>query len=1297
MTVIFALWSMTRMRRSCCEYRLDGLLLDDVSSATSYFSGYEHVDLANQNDLLQKRTVESPRPQNYYHLEYYLLPDVDVMKTDVVTYGVACKIFMERHDAKVIKTWQEGDITWFAWAHSHTVTVNKELLLKLFNHTLVLRVWNTKDKCSSRARFDRPKAFRLPQPKPGEKPEDVGGVKAMVLKQLKHYTSQQPRKGNPIKGLPSQVSGLNLALSRLHHRPEDRPDKETLSANTKILMAVPAKDGQTGKAFDHLSQLAGADLPTPKATPDKRRKKSKTSNLDGDTTKNAKNHGKDDPEFKKLAEQANIMAENIKKNGICSIPLRLALLFGECKYITSRLDAPVAGIEDIFLGVSVNTPLLSDIQKEKLNPMMIRIDNATYLPDTPLSYTNLKEKCLPVYCKYKFFNQPEYVTAGKEHDKNIYWEETNVVLLGDVNTALLLEYLNGPGLEIEVHDRDRKPEAVSIQPKLFGDDLEDQKIANVGTVESRRTLYNPFQGRDKPWDPYGVARVNLSELLLGHKFLKLKVPISNCPIPDILGNAGERAGKLIGIAGAVDGPVETPMPTGHYVDHMSILNVKIELAHPIITTHSVLAKEYIPTSTKCPFNRIIFMLDYNNLDMLHNIQALVMGFNASALSLNSLPQHVIDAALSTYKLSVIQQNSFDLDIVTGFHVLDGERHIFILEGRRDGAILTLWEALPQPEDSDVTVLYNSNLSFSKRLYGPLDVDLFKVRLHEPLGLIVQQPLLYIRDMVYRPCYDALIKLHQITKLKKMTHVVRNDLFPTAEMIVTMSREFGVPFTQKDFEELQLTSEDNEHEEEVAEPSLHLPVPAKTREPMDNFNTDYMEKITSSKTAKNFILANITDVENKSTISHAQKEKNKKKYISVDTYPAYNYSSQYLNSSKLAKENLRQYLNEEFPNDRFAYNTEFLSGMLTPVNLEQEKKEKEETNQSLWRTENGWVYPGMKSLQESHAHPKMPHPSRLEDLMENWKENTLHANLFESPVDRGHYPWPRRQEDLELYRKPPTYFNDQDVLSMYIPWQQEVHDKKERKEKQLLDWKSRVVVDDTQNHFHRLLPQTEMTMKGFYSSNQTDRLQGLLKDPVRRKHLMFPARVDNIPALNVVNDPLLDTHARQQGHPLFPAVDENYERFVGYKPGDKINQLSYPSNYIPRHDYEHEKFKELKGYDFNVYHKPRSKFCTRPIYSLLPEERDNHLFRTVFLSPWGQPLPPVSQRYDTDESPQLQPSGTGVSDPQSHTAADIGSNGLERDYLVPVIPVAILEHWYIITIKLSNSKDICIYLFTVNVY
>lgn len=61
-------------------------------------------------------------------------------------------------------------------------------------------------------------------------------------------------------------------------------------------------------------------------------------------------------------------------------------------------------------------------------------------------------------------------------------------------------------------------------------------------------------GRNKPWDPYGVAKIDLSELLLGHQFLHLNVPIHNCPIPDVFPSEEREDGRSVGVMGAVDGP-----------------------------------------------------------------------------------------------------------------------------------------------------------------------------------------------------------------------------------------------------------------------------------------------------------------------------------------------------------------------------------------------------------------------------------------------------------------------------------------------------------------------------------------------------------------------------------------------------------------------------------------------------------------------------------------------------------------------------------------------------------------------
>uniref|UniRef100_H2YY97 Uncharacterized protein n=1 Tax=Ciona savignyi TaxID=51511 RepID=H2YY97_CIOSA len=205
----------------------------------------------------------------------------------------------------------------------------------------------------------------------------------------------------------------------------------------------------------------------------------------------------------------------------------------------------------------------------------------------------------------------------------------------------------------------------------------------------------------------------------------------------------------------------------------------------------------------CPFSRVVYYFSYSNKALLKQIEEYVSTANAKALKLDHFEKDVLDAALSTYKLSIEQKKSRTLDVITGFHVIDGNLHWLVLEGIKNGAMVGLHQHAQrnQPKDNKVLVhLFDSSMTFSKRLYAGLDVDLCRVRLHQPITEILKQPLLYVRDMVPKKCLDCITKMHQITSLKKLRDVVHSNSFPTSEMVISMSREFGVPLTYDDFEE-----------------------------------------------------------------------------------------------------------------------------------------------------------------------------------------------------------------------------------------------------------------------------------------------------------------------------------------------------------------------------------------------------------------------------------------------------------------------------------------------------------------
>ena len=98
--------------------------------------------------------------------------------------------------------------------------------------------------------------------------------------------------------------------------------------------------------------------------------------------------------------------------------------------------------------------------------------------------------------------------------------------------------------------------------------------------------------------------------------------------------------------------------------------------------------------------------------------------------------------------------------------------------------------------------------------------------------------------------------------------------------------------------------------------------------------------------------------------------------------------------------------------------------------------------------------------------------------------------------------------------------------------------------------------------------------------QIDRLTSVLKDAPNKLSLKFND-VRDIPPLNVVHYPAVDTLGRAQGLSLRPAIPgEGEEKVTGYKPGPyDLSSWCMEDNHVPAYVYDHRQYASTHGQDF----------------------------------------------------------------------------------------------------------------------
>nr|XP_020139128.1 uncharacterized protein FLJ43738-like [Microcebus murinus] len=469
------------------------------------------------------------------------------------------------------------------------------------------------------------------------------------------------------------------------------------------------------------------------------------------------------------------------KPSIFSTQLSLMPLLAGEQAVVSRSSEKSANILECMLTLKTEVPIMTEEQKQDLNPLTIKIKCASCLPSQPVPIQELKRLCVPVYCKYQFHATPVHRTEGQPHASHVHFQDINVIFLGAVSPRDLREYLEGPPLLVEVHDRDRRSEECSRKPALFGDDPLDPYLNSQRLASTRETEANPFQSQDAMWDPYGVARVSLADLLLGHRYLNLAVPIHTCEAgpPPGTGGGGE-AGR--GRRLPPDGAHHGPMPPGHYIEAHATLKLRVDLAVPLrpgAPPASLTASASAAAGPPCPasaastsglpasatrFGRIVFAFGFRRLAVLHGILQDVTAINARALDLEAYPARSVQQILSAFKTRVKIHDRPQLDVLTGFHLLDGRLHLFVLEGLAEQGLRRLLSGhrsetpTSTSERSKCKVLYDSQLLFHQRLYADLETILYHVHLFQPLAQLMRHTALYLRKALPRRAFQALARV-----------------------------------------------------------------------------------------------------------------------------------------------------------------------------------------------------------------------------------------------------------------------------------------------------------------------------------------------------------------------------------------------------------------------------------------------------------------------------------------------------------------------------------------------------------
>ncbi|XP_055016331.1 uncharacterized protein cfap92 [Boleophthalmus pectinirostris] len=554
---------------------------------------------------------------------------------------------------------------------------------------------------------------------------------------------------------------------------------------------------------------------------------------------------------------------------------------------------------------------------------------------------------------------------------------------------------------------------------------------------------------------------------------------------------------------------------GHYIDANSELKARIKLACPLNFSNN---NGSTISSCEALFGRVVCIFDHNNFAVMDKLRQEILKNNAEVFELGSHTLENTENVLSNYTTYFKHSQAPDLDFVSGFHLVDKKTQIVVVEGLRHKAVKKLRETvamkLSGSKEEQVIVLYNSKLPFFKRIYDTLDLSLTPIILPVSLETILMEPLIYVKGTIPQLCLQCLLRLQQLCQVRSLTDGVQHNVFPSADMIQSLSRQYKTSIQQ--WKQVLVI---DQRDEQILIPidSQSTSQTADTKEDIHchiNKHYDTFRKLR--------FYPGIRIQEKCMRTALVNRSQSIRRLKTADYTPVHNYSIQTFNTNVLNKEWLQRQM-AKLPGRWFTYSQEYYSGIVEPREYTVTTRTKQSPpdpaavftlkdqvpvlEAKVPSAKCGYRYVAHhktwnSGLRRPEMHPKAPDQARVEELRKPWKENIFHGNILKPPLSRDPWCWSQRSQDFQLYRKAPPFFST---------WPVRVHlDGISLQEKRTLAAKAQ----------HRRESSTG-PLPGFKCHMaDTDKFHNLLKDEPQKYSLRKPGMIlKPVPHLSVISQPL----------------------------------------------------------------------------------------------------------------------------------------------------------------------------------